>query len=129
MSSALVKHQPSSFDRQIQTGLVFVRRAFLAKQERPVDQLDVDPAVLRGLDAVGDLNDLAGGLFGIGVRSVGRISYAILITRMGDQGRERNAPMRPSARSALPQPTDIVSATRHARSGLMHCDMIGETLA
>ena len=47
---------------------------------------------------------------------------------MGDQGREKNAPMRPSA-IALPLPTDIASATRHARSGLMHCDMIGETLA
>jgi hypothetical protein len=64
MSSALVKHQPPSFDRLIQTGLVLVRRAFLAVQEWPVDQLD--PAVLHGLDAAGDLKDLAGGLFGIG---------------------------------------------------------------
>ena len=64
MSSALVKHQPSLFDRLIQTGLVLVRRAFLAVQEWPVDQLDVDPTVLHCLDAVGDLKDLAGGLFG-----------------------------------------------------------------
>ena len=63
-----MKHQPPSFDRLIQTGLVLVRRAFLAVQEWPVDQLD--PAVLHGLDAAGDLKDLAGGLFGIGVGSV-----------------------------------------------------------
>jgi len=42
--------------RQIQTNLV--RRAFLAKQKRTIGQLDVDPAVLHGLDAVGDLKDL-----------------------------------------------------------------------
>ena len=63
--SALVKHQPAALDRQVQAGLVFGRRAFLAKQERPVDQLDVDLAVLPGLDAVGDFNDLASCRFGI----------------------------------------------------------------
>ena len=43
--SALVQHQPAALNRQIKASLVFVRRAFLAKQERPVDQLDVDLAV------------------------------------------------------------------------------------
>jgi hypothetical protein len=38
----------------------------LPKQEGRVDQLDVDPAALHSLDAVGDLNELAGGLLGIG---------------------------------------------------------------
>ena len=84
-----------------------------------LDQLDVDPTFLPRLDAVGDLNDLAGGLFGVGGEPANRST----------RGAKRIAPMRPSARSALPQPTDIVSATRHARSGLMHCDMIGATLA
>ena len=63
-------HQPAALDRQVETGFVFGRRAFFAKQERPVDLLDMDAAVLRGLDAVGDLQDLAGRFFGIGVRSV-----------------------------------------------------------
>ena len=46
----LVQHQPAALDRQIQTGLV--RRTFLSEQERAVDQLDVDFAILHGLDAV-----------------------------------------------------------------------------
>jgi len=66
---ACITSHPRSIARS-QAGLVFVRRAFLAKQEWPVDQLDVDPAVLHGLGAVGDLNELAVGLFGVGVRSV-----------------------------------------------------------
>jgi hypothetical protein len=41
----------------------------LSKQERPVDQLDVDPAVLYGFDAIGDLQQLADGLLGIGPRA------------------------------------------------------------
>jgi hypothetical protein len=44
---------------------VFGWRSALPKQERPVDLLDVDPAVLHGLDAVGDIQQLAGGLLGI----------------------------------------------------------------
>ena len=58
--SALVQHQRTALDRQVKDSLEFVRFALLAEQERPVDQLDVDPAVLHDLDAVGDLNDLAG---------------------------------------------------------------------
>ena len=105
--------------RDDEPGFVFLRGAFLAVQEWPVDQLNVDPPFLLSLDAVGDLNDLAGGLFGVGGEPANGST----------RGAKRIAPMRPSARSALPQPTDIVSATRHARSGLMHCDMIGATLA
>ena len=64
IGSALVQHQAAARDRQIQPGLVFVRRAFLAIQERPVDQLDVDLTVLHGLDAVGDLQQLTSSLSG-----------------------------------------------------------------
>jgi hypothetical protein len=56
-----VKLQPAALDSPIQTGLVFGWRGFLAEQKGPVDQLDVDPAVLCGLGGVCDLNDLAGG--------------------------------------------------------------------
>ena len=75
-----MKPQPAALDSPIQTGLVFGWRGFLAEQKRPVDQLNVDPAVLYRLGGVGDLNDLAGGFFEIRVRSVGEeISYVILI--------------------------------------------------
>jgi len=45
-------NQPRSITRS-RPAFVFLRRGFVAKQERPVDQLDVDPAVLHDLDAVG----------------------------------------------------------------------------
>ena len=57
-----MKHQSTALDRPIQAGLVFGRRCALSKQERPVDQLDADPAVLHDLDGVGDLPQLAGSL-------------------------------------------------------------------
>ena len=65
-----MQHQPTALDCEIQAGLVFVRRALLAVQEWPVDQLDVDPAILAGLDAVGNFNDLASGPFRIRVGPV-----------------------------------------------------------
>jgi hypothetical protein len=43
------------------------QKAALLLQERPVDQLDMDAAVLHGLDRVGDLHQLARGGFWIGV--------------------------------------------------------------
>ena len=39
--------QPATVDRQIEASLVFGRRAFLPKQERPVDLLNVDAATAR----------------------------------------------------------------------------------
>ena len=47
--TALVHHQSAALDREIQASLVFLRRALLAVQEWPVDQLDVDLAILHGL--------------------------------------------------------------------------------
>jgi hypothetical protein len=67
LRAALVQHQPAALDRQLQASTVFGRRSVLPKQERPVDLLDMDAAVLRGLSSVGDLQDLAGGRFGIGL--------------------------------------------------------------
>ena len=99
--STLVHHEPAALNRQAQTSLVFRRRAFLAKQKRPVDLLDMDAAVLHGLRAVGDLRDLAGWLIGIGVRSVrGEFHMPSLSSRMGRPGRESkraNAPKRDSS--------------------------------
>jgi hypothetical protein len=45
-----VQLKPASGNRQIQTGLVFGRRGFLDEQERGVDFLDMDAAVLQRLD-------------------------------------------------------------------------------
>ena len=70
IGSALVHQEPAALDRQLQASTIFGRRCALAKQERPVDLLDVDAAVLHRLDAVGDFKNLAGGLFGFGVGPV-----------------------------------------------------------
>ena len=45
-----MQRNPAALDRQVQTCPEFLRRAFLAEQEGPVDQLDVNPAVLHNLD-------------------------------------------------------------------------------
>ena len=114
---ALVQHQPAALYRQIQPGLVFVRRAFLAEQERPVDQLDVDLTVLHGLDAVGDLQQLTSCLFGIGVRPVsGEFHTPSLSRECATKGRQKTNAA-PQVRGPLcPLSTDIVSATRHVRN-------------
>jgi hypothetical protein len=95
--SALVHHQPAALNRQIQTRLVFVRCAFLTEQKRPVDQLDVDPAVLHDLDGVGDLNDCGRPFRRRSKAGRKRISYAILNRmngRSGAQKKSANAPKR-----------------------------------
>jgi hypothetical protein len=43
-------------------------RALELEQKRPVDLLDIDPAVLDGLERVGELKQLARGSFRIGKR-------------------------------------------------------------
>jgi hypothetical protein len=61
-----VEPQPSAFDRELEACTVFRRRAAQVVQEWPVDLLDVDAAILHGLDGAGDLHQLAGGGFRIG---------------------------------------------------------------
>jgi len=53
--------QPAALDRQLQAGAVLGRRAPLPVQERLVDLLDVDAAVLDGLNRLGDLKNFEGG--------------------------------------------------------------------
>ena len=59
-----MKNQPPALDCQFQASTVFGRRCALPKQKRRIDLLDVDAAVLPGLDGVGDLQELAGSLLG-----------------------------------------------------------------
>jgi hypothetical protein len=58
---ALMAKEPAALDRQIEAGLVFVRRA----QEWTVDQFDVDPPFQRRMDAKNG-NELAGARFAHG---------------------------------------------------------------
>jgi hypothetical protein len=53
-------------DGTLKAGLVFRRRTLELIQERPVDLLDIDAAVLHGLDGVGQFYQLAGGGVGVG---------------------------------------------------------------
>jgi len=65
----------TAFDRELEAGAVLRRAALELRQERPVDLLNVDAAVLHGLDGVGELQELEGGGFPSGgsdaVRSLG----------------------------------------------------------
>jgi hypothetical protein len=58
--SALVQHEPAALDRQLEGSTVFGRRCALPKQKRGVDLLDGNSAILHGLDAVGDLQEVCG---------------------------------------------------------------------
>jgi hypothetical protein len=53
--------------RAIEGRLVFRWAALGHLQERGVDRFDVDATFLNGLDAVSDLDQLASGLFRVGV--------------------------------------------------------------
>ena len=61
----LVQYQPTLGDRIIQAGLVLRRRALQLEQVWPVDLLDIDAALLDRLERIGELQQLAGGDFGI----------------------------------------------------------------
>ena len=52
--------QPAFGDRADESGVELIRRA-ASIEERSVDQLDIDAAVLNRLDPIGDLDELAGG--------------------------------------------------------------------
>jgi hypothetical protein len=45
--SGFVRFQPAVIDRAFEAGTVFGLRAFVVKQEQPVDLLDVDAALIR----------------------------------------------------------------------------------
>jgi hypothetical protein len=68
------------------------------RQKRPVDQLDVNPAVLHDLDAIG--YQLAGGFFWIGVWPVGRELHISSVSREGgNKGESKGANQRTSLMS------------------------------
>jgi hypothetical protein len=56
-----VHPEPAAFNGQLDPGAVLPRHAALLVQERLVDLLDVDAAVLDGLNRLGDLKNFEGG--------------------------------------------------------------------
>jgi hypothetical protein len=66
-----VHRQPAALDCEIETCAIPLRAALELIQERSVDQLDMYPAVLLRLDGIGDVDQLAGGDFGVGVGAFG----------------------------------------------------------
>ena len=70
---------------------VLGRRATLPIQKRPVDLLDMDAAVLHGLGCVGDLDEFAGGFFGVGIGSIGGEFHAHALTYTAHPARTRFA--------------------------------------
>ena len=53
-----MQHQPALGDRMVEPGLVLRGRALELEQKRPVDLLNIDPAVLDGLDALASSTSL-----------------------------------------------------------------------
>src|SRR5262249_52469261 len=65
VGAALVPRKPAFGERTVKTGPVLARTT-TGLEERRVDQLNVDAAVLHRLDGTGDLDQLAGGGIRIG---------------------------------------------------------------
>ena len=85
-------------------------------QERFVDLLDMNSAVLYDLDAIGDFNDLASCLLGIGIRPVRHEFHTPSLSReWGDQRREKKRANAPICEIRFAPPTDIEIATRQVR--------------
>jgi hypothetical protein len=71
IGAALVHRQPAGLDCEIETCATLLGVALELTQKRSVDQLDMYPAVLLRLDGIGDVDQLAGGDFGVGVGAFG----------------------------------------------------------
>jgi hypothetical protein len=56
-------HPAAALDREPEAGAVLCRRGLEIEQHRPVQQFDMDPAVLNGLDRIGEFDQVAGGGF------------------------------------------------------------------
>jgi hypothetical protein len=69
VGARVVHREPPSIDRSLNRGAVLRRRS-AGPQERHVDQLDMDAAVLHGLGGVGDLDQFLDGGFRVGKRAV-----------------------------------------------------------
>ena len=89
ISAALMQPKPAAIDREIEASAVFGRAAAMFEQERPVDLLDVDAAILNWLDGSGDLQQLARSGVGVsesdfgstnfmGSREMGNVDQALL---------------------------------------------------
>ena len=60
-----MQHQPALGDRILEAGLVLSWRALQLKQKRPVDLLDVDPAILDGSNALAISSSLRAAVSGL----------------------------------------------------------------
>ena len=58
--------QPPPFNGELQARAVLCGSALVAEQERTVEFLDVDPAILNWFESVSVLQQATGGLFGVG---------------------------------------------------------------
>ena len=56
---ALMQHQPTALDAELETGLVFRRRRLQLEQHRAVDRLDEDAAILYRFEGVSQFEELA----------------------------------------------------------------------
>jgi hypothetical protein len=59
-----VHHEPAALDGALHACAALGRVAPAFEEERPVDLLDVDAAILQGLNGAGDLDDTARGFLG-----------------------------------------------------------------
>jgi hypothetical protein len=67
VGSGLMQFQPAPFNGELEAGTVFRGCAFIAEQERAIELLDIDPAILNRFESVCVLQQSARGLLRVGV--------------------------------------------------------------
>ena len=70
-----MQFQPTPCDGRTEAGAVFRGRALVAEQERAVDPLDIDPALLNGLKGACMFQPAARRLLRVGVGAIGGVFY------------------------------------------------------
>jgi len=77
--AAVMHFEPAALNRQVEAGPIFRRRSFVAKQERAVEFLDIDAAILHRLEGVRVLHQTARSFVGIAIEAVGGVFHQFLM--------------------------------------------------
>src|SRR4029453_14486834 len=85
--AGVMQFQPAPCYGELQAGTVFRGRALVAEQERAVELLDIDSAILNRFEGVRVLQQAAGGLLRVGVGAIGSVFHAAALSSLSDPRR------------------------------------------
>ncbi|MGY8684442.1 hypothetical protein Q2941_42835, partial [Bradyrhizobium sp. UFLA05-153] len=82
--------EPTALDRPLDAGAELLAGGFELVEERRIDLLDTDASVLHGLDASGDLDELARCGFRVGVGTFGGELHKPALARLAACSRRKS---------------------------------------